>query len=321
MEEILVICGPTATGKTSLAINFAKKFNGEIVSADSRQVYKHLDIGTGKDLPKNMEYRVSSIEFKDIEVGYYSDGKIRLWGYDLVEPTVEFSVANYLSSTEVILADIYKRGKLPIIVGGTGLYIRAITEGIPTAVIPKNPNLRRLYLGKSAIQLQEILARLNPIKFAFLNQSDRMNPRRLIRAIEIEENINKHKIKTNNQRKFDPLLIGLTADKEFIRKRIEKRVNVRIKQGIENEIKGLIESGLSWEKQSMNTLGYKEWRQYFENGKSREEVINEWIKDEINYAKRQMTWFKKVKDILWFDIEKSGWQKVVESVVRRWHNK
>jgi tRNA dimethylallyltransferase len=133
-SKLLVICGPTSTGKTILAISLAKKFNGEIVSADSRQVYKGLDIGTGKDLPKNAKIKYLWMK----KFGFYEIKGIKIWGYDLADPRHSFSVSQYLRFAERVISDISKRGKLPILVGGTGLYIKGVVDGIPTAEIPKN---------------------------------------------------------------------------------------------------------------------------------------------------------------------------------------
>jgi tRNA dimethylallyltransferase len=318
MKKLLVICGPTATGKTGLALFLAKKFKGELISADSRQVYKGMDIGTGKDVPRGFEFRISDLGFKDVEIGFYTDGNIRLWGYDLIKPTEEFSVGQYLKVVRKIIKDIYKRGKLPILVGGTGLYVKGVVDGIPTASIPKNLRLRKTLEKKSVSELYEMLAQIDAIRAGAMNVSDRKNPRRLIRAIEIAST--KSKVKSQKSKMdADTLFIGLKAPIRVLSKRIKERVEERIEEGIEKEIKDLLKSGVTWKMQAMNSLGYKQWREFFEGNKTQKQITKEWERQEKKYAKRQITWFKKDHRINWFDISKDGWQKKVEKLVKKWY--
>lgn len=278
-NKILVICGPTATGKTSLGIELAQKFNGEIISADSRQVYRGMDIGTGKE---------------------WSDDVV-IWGYDLVSPKEEFSVSHFLNFAKEKIDDILNRGKLPIVVGGTGFYIKGIVDGITTVDIPQNKSLRKILEEKSVDELFEMLSNVDSIKSASLNSSDKKNPRRLIRAIEVAQysldnpSSNKKIINKNNF-----IQIGLTTSLENLRERITKRVKQRVKMGMKNEVKKLLDSGVDWSMQSMYSLGYRQYRDYFEGGVPEEVVIDEWTREEIKYAKRQMTWFKKDKRISWY---------------------
>src|SRR4030043_1021657 len=187
MKKLLVICGPTATGKTSLALSLARKFNGESVSADSRQVYKGMDIGTGKDLPKNSKFQISKSKmgFKNLNLGFYTLSGVRLWGYDLVEPTQDFSVAHYIKIAQKIIENIHKRGKLPILVGGAGLYIKGVVDGIDTADIKRNIKVRKDLEGKTNCDLYALLLNVDIERALRMNESDRKNPRRLVRAIEI----------------------------------------------------------------------------------------------------------------------------------------
>lgn len=185
MEKLLVICGPTATGKTSVAIHLAKKFNGELVSADSRQVYRKMDIGTGKDLPQNSSFQFPVSSLKKQDVGFYVIDGIRLWGYDLIDPQNDFNISKYLNIAKDIIEEIWKRDKLPILVGGTGFYIKGIIDGIGTSQIPKDESLRKSLEKKDVEELFEILAQTDSVRSSKLNKSDRNNPRRIIRAIEI----------------------------------------------------------------------------------------------------------------------------------------
>ncbi len=318
MKKLLVICGPTATGKTNLGLHLAKKLRGEIISADSRQVYKYLDIGTGKDIPKNLRTK----ELKNLKIArYYEVDGVKIWAYDLVEPTEEFSVGQYVIFVSKILENIIKRKKLPILVGGTGLYIKGVVDGIPTASIPKNKTLRMSLESKEPFELYEILAQFDPVKAASMNASDKKNPPRLIRAIEIAE----YRVKTKNisinqgRLKYDVLFIGLGAPKKYLYKIIKERVETRLKKGLEKEIRGLFEKGVTFKHQSMGSLGYKQFKGYFEGKKSNNEVIADWKTAEKKYTKRQMTWFKRDNRIKWFDITKSGWKNRVEKLVQRWY--
>ena len=303
-QKLLVICGQTGTGKTSLAIFLAKKFNGELISADSRQVYKGLNIGTGKDL-------------KEIE-----KSKVKIWGYDLVEPKKNFSVGNYIRFAQKVILDVQKRGKLPILVGGTGLFIKGVVDGIPTAFIPRNMKLRKNLEDKSQVELFEMLAHLDPIRAGSMNISDKLNPRRLIRGIEVAMwSLEKKTFRIFRKTKYDLLEIGLQTSQGNLCKKIEKRVDKRIGEGIEAEIKGLISSGISWDSQSMTSLGYRQWRGYFEDRITKDEVVNNWKKEELKYAKRQLTWFKKDPRINWFDSAKQDFMENVEKLVKKWYPK
>jgi tRNA dimethylallyltransferase len=319
MNKLLVICGPTSTGKTRLAIDLAKKINGEIISADSRQVYRGLDIGTGKDLPN-----VAKIKFPWFKkYGYYEIDGIKIWGYDLADPRHEFNVAQYLKFAERILSDIFKRGRTPILAGGTGLYIKGVVDGIPTAFIPKNNSLRKNLEGKTPDELFEMLAQIDTIKAGQMNASDKKNPRRLIRAIEVatwkignvrrEQKIEKKKVGLN------VFAIGLTAPEKFIDKKIELRVDQRVEAGIKEEIRHLLRNHVNWNMPSMSSMGYRQWEGYFENKKTEKEVIDEWKTEEKKYVKRQMVWFKKDKRIRWFDITSPSYLENVEKSVEKWY--
>ena len=315
MKKILVITGPTATGKTKLALALAQKFNGEIISADSRQVFKKMDIGTGKDMPANSN-----------RGDHYEVEGVKIWGLDLVDPKEDFSVAEYIKFVRIAIKQIQERNNLPILVGGTGLYIRAAIDGIATSNVPRNPNLRKTLEQKSTEELFESLAQLDPVKAGSMNRSDRANPRRLIRAIEIatwrlDEGAKRTVKKSANVLSKDTLFVGLSIPKDILAKKIKERVELRMKKGIIKEISRLLENGVTWSSQSMATLGYREWKDYITGGKGEKEVaIQKWIKDEINYAKRQATWFKKEIRINWFDITKADWQKKVEKLVKKWYS-
>lgn len=316
MNKLLVIVGPTAVGKTELAVRLAKKFNGELVSADSKQVYKYLNIGTGKDIPLG-----ATTEKISGYPSYEIDG-IRLWGYDLVDPKDEFSVAQYVDHAKRLIALIWNKNKLPIIVGGTGFYVQALIDGVQTLDIPQNKPLRKQLETMKVEELFEILARLDATKAAALNSSDRKNKVRIIRAIEvadarirgIKEGKNITPVEANT------LMVGITADRKIINERIEKRVYKRVEMGVINEIEALLEMGVMWQDQSMTSLGYRQWEGYFNNSKAKEEIIKEWKQEEQKYAKRQMTWFKRDKRIVWFNTENRKYLNNVEQTVQKWYS-
>ena len=284
MKKLLVICGPTAIGKTRLALYLAKVFNGELISADSRQVYQGMDIGTGKE---------------------WGQG-VKIWGYDLIEPTRKFSAAQYAKYAKGVIKRIWQKNKLPILVGGTGFYIEAVTAGFETLDVGRNKKLRATLKNISAHELFTILANLDPRKARSLNISDRQNPRRLIRAIEVAQ---VRKVpKEKEPFKADVLWIGLTAPKEFLREKITKRVEERIKRGFAKEVESLKRRGF-WEGAPKVTLGYREWPD-----------INKWKIEEFKYAKRQMTWFRHNKEIKWFAITQKSLAKEVEKMVKKWYS-
>lgn len=313
MDKLLVICGATATGKTSLALKLAKSFDGELVSADSRQVYKGMDVGTGKGLPRDLKLKSESSKLG----GYYNIDGAKLWGYDLVEPKKDFSVSQYSKFANAIIVDIHGRGKLPILVGGTGFYIKAVVDGIETALIPPNKALRKNLANKTVQELMETLASADPIKAASLNSSDRKNKRRLVRAIEVALSGIKPKPKPSN---YNPLFIGLFFPKETQSAHIQNSVLKRVELGIEKEIDALLASGVKWKHQAMQALGYRQWEGYFSGEKKINEVVDNWTADEIKYTKRQMTWFKKDKRINWFDVSENGVLQKIEKIVESWHN-
>ncbi|OGG12663.1 tRNA (adenosine(37)-N6)-dimethylallyltransferase MiaA [Candidatus Gottesmanbacteria bacterium RIFCSPHIGHO2_02_FULL_39_11] len=330
MNNLLVILGPTAVGKTDLGITLAKKFNGEIVSADSRQVYKGMDIGTGKDISKLSNFQLSN------SVGYRLKDRIPIWLIDVVSPDYQFNVGEYSVLAKKVIKDIQSRNKLPIVVGGTGLYIKSINEPPDTLHIPPDENLRKELENFNTRQLQEKLQRDSLKKWESMNNSDKNNPRRLVRAIEVEL-FNRH---SNLQGKFqraspDALIIGLTADKEVLKERIKTRIGKRLKDGVLEEIQALLNQGYSFDLPSFSACGYKVWKDYVKSSfgkpqdrqvKSNNEnlydkTIQRWILDETQYSKRQMTFFKRIKDINWFNINNLGYQYNIFNKVEEWYNK
>lgn len=325
MNKLLVICGPTATGKTSLGISLAKKFDGEIISADSRQVYREMDIGTGKDIAGGV-WRTVRRRKEEEPQGYWEVEGVPIHLLDIVNPSEEFSVSHYYRQAWQEIKNLWRRKKLPILVGGTGFYIRAVVDGVETGAIPRNPKIRKKIDGWSKEKLFDYLTKLDPEKAASLNWSDKNNPYRLVRAIEVanfrQENPSWQPPK---HQKLNGLFIGLTAPYKVLYQRIDERVEERLRQGMEEEIKKLLDKGYTWESSALGeTLGYKEWRPFLEGKASKEQIIQRWKFDEHGYARRQMTWFKKTirrAHGVWFDITKPEFEKDVVKLAQKWYSK
>jgi len=292
MPKLLIISGPTATGKTALAIKLAKKFNGELISADSRQIYQGLDIGTGKDHPANI--------------------KIHL--IDIIKPSEAFSVAQYQRLVEPIIRSIHQNGKLPILVGGSGQYINAIINPQETFSIKPN-NFLRFFLNKFNLKtLQFILKNLDFKTFNSLNNSDINNPHRLIRKIELKiSNFKFNKNFKSQIKNFNYLHLSLTAPNVYLFQKINQRIQQRIDQGLEKEIKNLLKK-YRWSDPGLNTLAYKEFKTGFNQSN-----INQWITDEHNYARRQKTYLRLLKPV-YFEITNPDFPANLMAIVTKWYN-
>lgn len=302
MNKLLIVCGPTGAGKTGFAINLAKKFSGELVSADSRQVYKNLDIVTGKDLPVNSEPIESDLNWRDKKLSYYMIQGIKVWLYDVVEPTEEFNVSYWRETAELAIKHIYGQGKLPIVVGGTGLYIKSLLETMENIDVPIDSILRSELSELSPEDLFDYLNNLDSSRAARLNESDRRNPRRLVRAIEVAK---QPKPKAPDPRERDALLIGLTAPLPDLDSRIAQRVQDRIARGAREEF-DRVRQAYDPRLPSLTASGYQDWEK--------------WSLLEKQYARRQLTWFKKMKSIHWFNIAQEDWQVQAVELVQNWYN-
>ena len=284
MRKVYVILGQTATGKSALAVSLAKKINGEIISADSRQVYKKLDIGTGKIIKKEMRGVPHHL-------------------LDVANPKNKFTVAEYQKKAIYAMADILKRGKIPIICGGTGFYIDAITKGIVFPEVPPNPKLRRKLVPLSAIALFGTLKKIDPARAKDIKEKNEQNNKvRLIRAIEIAKALGKVPKITETKPKYKFIKIGLYLPEEKLKKKVEQRVKKMFQAGLLNEIKKLKRSGVS--NKRLQELGFE----YFNPTPGG--VISETLK----YAKRQMTWFKRDKEIKWYDSSKINYRDIIEKL-------
>lgn len=278
-KPLLVLLGPTASGKTALSLELAKEFGGEIISADSRQVYIGMDIGTDK-IPEEKREGIPHFLL------------------NIVNPDERFTVADFKKLAEEKIEEILQRGHLPILVGGTGLYIRAITENFS---FPKeDPVLREKLNEELARQgvdlLYEKLKKLDPENAAKIHPK---NGRYIVRALEIFYTTGMPKKALREAPKWKILQIGLRPPLESLFERIHARVNSQIERGLIDETKVLLAKGYSKNLPSMNSLGYNEMIQYLEGNLSLEDAAQLLKKNTCAFAKRQMTWFKKDTDVIW----------------------
>lgn len=285
LPKIIVIVGPTASGKTSLSIELAKRFNGEIISADSRQVYKGLDIGTGK---------VTQTEMQGIPHHLL----------DVAEPQNVYTVADYVRDGRIAMNDILSRGKLPIIVGGTFFYIDALLGAVSTPEVPPNVRLREELEKYSNEELFEILKEKDSERAENIDPS---NQRRLIRAIEIASALGAVP-KTQSVELYDALTLGIHIEKEDLLKNIHKRLVERIDAGMIEEVVSLHKSGLSYERMTELGIEYQYISEYLQDKITKDEMLTLIETKSWQYAKRQMTWLKRNENIQW--VKKDDTEKI-----------
>jgi len=288
MNKIIVILGPTSSGKSDVAISLAQKFNGEIISADSRQIYRGMDIGTGK---------ITKSEQK----------MAKHYGIDIISPKTEYNSAKFKKYTDKIIKDILARGKLPIICGGTGFWIKALVDNVVYPEVAPDWKLREKLNKKSTEELFKTLQKLDPQR---AKNIDAKNPVRLIRAIEICKTLGSVpkpiQGSTLGILKVEPwefLQIGIKNPKEKLNERIRLRLQKRFSAGMISEVKNLhFEKKISWKRLESFGLGYSLIPKYLRGEiSSKENLFEQIYLSEKNYAKRQMTWFSKDKRIIWLD--------------------
>lgn len=282
LNKIIAVLGPTATGKSDLAVILARKFKGQVVSADSRQVYRGMDLGTGKITKKEMR----GIKHYLLNVAGPGQGA--------------FNVAKFKLAAEKAVNKIIAAGKLPILAGGTGFWIDAVALNHNFPDVPPNKKLRKQLETKSAAQLFAMLKKLLPKR---AEQIDRHNKRRLIRAIEIAR-AGKNTEQQNAQPKYQALFIGLDLPDAVLREKIKKRLDARLKAGMLSEVKRLHKNGVSWKKLESFGLEYKFCALHLQNKITFEQMRELLFYAIWHYAKRQRTWFKRNKQIIWLDPRK-----------------
>jgi len=282
-KKAIVILGPTGCGKSSMALKLAKKFNGYLISADSRQVYKYMDIGTNKDKG----------EWKN---GQYVVNEVPEYMVDFVEPDQEFSLYDWLKRTGEIIKN---KKKLPIIVGGTGLYISALTQGY--ALLGDYSSKQRKKLEKELNKKGKdfLLEKIKKYDPGIEQKIDVKNPRRLLRVAEVVLQTKKTWSPESVGSEIEFLKIGIKTDREKLYKKINQRVDKMIDQGLIKEVKSLIKKGFDYSSSAMSGIGYRQICSFLRGQISRKEAVRLIKRDTRRYAKRQLTWFRKEKDINW----------------------
>lgn len=282
MQKVVALVGPTAVGKTGLGIAIAEAVQGEVISADSRQVYRGLDLGTGK---------VTSDEMRGIPHHLI----------DVADPTEVFSAAEYVRLGRAAISEIAARGHVPVVVGGSGFYIDTLLGRMTPAEVPPDEAFRVQRLGSSLQELQEELQKLNPVRY---EQIDTKNPRRLIRAIEIARSPKRQTL--NTKPSYQVLWLGLTLPLPELKERIHDRLIVRLDAGMLDEAKRLHEGVLSYERMEDLGLEYRYMARHLRGALPYDEMLIQLEQEIAAYAKRQMTWFKKNKEIHWFSPNETG---------------
>lgn len=293
--KIIVILGPTASGKSDLAVSLAQKYDGEILSADSRQVYTGLDIGTGKITKKEMQ-------------------GIPHHMLDVISPKKTFTVQEFKDISEKIIEDILKRHKVPIICGGTGFYIQAIVDNITFPNVPPNQILRRKLQHKTSQQLFLQLKKLDPVRAQAI---DKHNPVRLMRAIEIALTLG-NVPKAQSKPRFNALQIGIQTDDKKLKEKIHTRLLSRFEAGMIEEAEKLHRKGVSWKRMLELGLEYRYLALYLTEKISKEEMIQKLETEIWHYAKRQKVWFKRDKRIKWVTLaETKKIEKEINSFLKK----
>ena len=284
-EKILVILGPTATGKSHCAIEIAKKYNGEIISGDSMLVYKGMDIGTAKPTAEELAAVPHHL-------------------VDILPPDASFSVVDFKQQAERLITEITARGHLPIIAGGTGLYIKALLEGYAFNAAEEDSELRR-ELEREAVEqgaqaLHDRLRELAP------QEAERIHPnnvRRVIRALESAlqgESVHQYGAA---EMPYNALVVGLNMERQALYARINKRVDLMLEAGLEQEVHGLLQQGVHPDCQSMQSIGYRQMVWYIDAGMPYADAVEKLKQATRNFAKRQLTWYKKMPYIHWLQLD------------------
>ena len=287
MRKLIAVAGPTAVGKTKYAIETAKAFNGEIVSCDSMQLYKYMNIGSAKPTAEEQ-------------------AEVKHWLVDEIDPKEPFSVARYSEMSKTAIEDIFIREKTPVIEGGTGLYLNSILYEMDFSGASVDMELRSTLENEAELFGPEYI--YNKLKDADPNAADRIHPnnvKKVIRALEgaiSGKSIADFKNCNEKCKNYDAILIGLTRNRPELYDRINRRVDIMVEQGLFNEVEQLLEMGLDEDDISMKGIGYKEIIGFFDGLYSQEEAIDLIKKNSRHLAKRQLTWFRRYEDMKWFNL-------------------
>ena len=299
-RRIIAVCGPTASGKTEYTIRIAEETNGEIVSCDSMQLYKFMDIGSAKPTKEEQE-------------------RVRHWLIDEIDPREEFSVARYRDMAKGYIEDIFKRGKTPIVAGGTGLYLNSLLYDMDFSDADKDMELRQTLTDEAELfgpeYVHKKLEMIDPIKASKIHPN---NVKKVIRALEgaaLGKGISDFSDLNERTHDYDVLLIGITRDREELYERINKRVDIMVDQGLFKEVEKLLQMGLQEEDISMKGIGYKEIIAFYDGILSKEDAIDKIKQNTRHLAKRQMTWFRRYEDMNWINISELGEEKAMEKIM------
>lgn len=288
LKKIVAVAGPTASGKTALALKIAERFDGEVVSCDSMQIYRHMDVGTAKPSIEEME-------------------RIPHHMIDIAEPFENYSVADFAEQARKCIDDILSRGKLPVLAGGTGLYMDSIIENIGFADFGSDEEFRRemqMLADREGNQaVHRLLAEKDP------DAAEKIHPnniRRVIRALEVcrltGKTFTQVNMESRRQRMYHALIFAIDTDREVLYERINHRVDRMIDEGLVEEVQGLRNMGISREHTSMQAIGYKELMEFLDGNCNFDEAVEKIKQESRRYAKRQITWFKRNKDIHWVSV-------------------
>ena len=300
---VIVILGPTGIGKSDLGIRLAELIGGEIISGDSMQVYRGMDIGTGKVTPREQEQVVHHL-------------------IDIKNPDEEYSVADFCIEADQLIRQITERGKVPIIVGGTGLYLQALIEGYEFSSVPENKEFRSQLEERALDNSKELYEELRKKDPEIAKEIEPENVRRVIRALENLEFGQSLSRKKAASHPYDHWIIGLTGPRDFMYDRINQRVDLMIKSGWAEECADLIGKSIDFSKNALQAIGYKEIFECIKNNHVIDSMIIEKIKQRTrNFAKRQVTWFKRMDYIHWIEIDqKTERSKILTDLVFYWEN-
>ncbi len=291
-EPLVILTGPTAVGKTKLSVELAKQINGEIISADSMQVYRRMNIGTAKVTPAETE-------------------GIKHHLIDILEPWEDFNVVSFQNYAMQAVKDIRGRGRIPILVGGTGFYIQALLYGVNFTENDTCPELRNRLETESekdgGVSLHQYLSQIDPLAAEVIHPNNR---KRVIRAVEFYE-LTGQRISEHNEEQrqnnpvFNSAYFVLTMDREELYKRIDRRVDSMIQYGLVSEVEALLKEGCTADMISMQGLGYKEIIRYLKGEITLEEAVYILKRDTRHFAKRQLTWFRREREVIWLDKDKN----------------
>ena len=285
---LIILTGPTAVGKTDLSIKIANDLNAEIISADSMQIYEYMDVGSAKVTKEEMR-----------GVTHYM--------IDEVKPDYSFSVSEFQKRADKYIDEIISKNKLPLITGGTGLYLNSLIYNMDFAKSNANDKLReelRLELEENGIDYMH--NKLKELDEEAANRIHKNNTKRVIRALEVclsGEKMNDFSSDLQFNEKYEPIIVVLNREREHLYERINRRVDIMIKNGLENEVKNLLNMGYSKDLVSMQGIGYKEIIKYLDGEYTYDEAIEIIKRDSRRYAKRQITWFRRYKDAKWFNLD------------------